>query len=229
MNRQIIFIIFNKNKINKIECVIFNQRNLFMGRKAILRKRKPITNKVVIWLNDLLIAVQSENLEVLTIDDMARLAKISKSTFYEYFESKEDVLLAACKIRVDYITNKLLLLNKQKPTTIKLYESLVEIFAEGTVGISISYIQSIKKNYTNSWLLIDGLIETFLKLLKEQYEIGISSGNYNTISIELLIQIDKLFVLQLVTNPILFSDKKYTLSKLVKDYLNLRLYGLLKR
>ncbi len=55
-----------------------------------------------------------------------------------------------------------------------------------------------------------------------------SEGIYTKTSIELLINIDKIFVLQVVTNFSLFNDQKYTLSQLIREYLNLRLNGLLK-
>jgi hypothetical protein len=61
-----------------------------------------------------------------------------------------------------------------------------------------------------------------------QYTKGMSEGIYTKTSIELLINIDKIFVLQVVTNFSLFNDKTYTLSQLIREYLNLRLNGLLK-
>lgn len=199
-----------------------------MGRKAVLKKRKPITNKVKNWLSDLLIKIQYENLEELTIDDLAKLAGISKSTVYEYFKSKEEILSAACKTKVEVLVNELALLRGENISTNELYEKFVELFANGTSDISIGFLQSIKKYYPNAWILIESFIESYLDLLKMQYTKGMSEGIYTKTSIELLINIDKIFVLQVVTNFSLFNDKTYTLSQLIREYLNLRLNGLLK-
>ena len=199
-----------------------------MGRKAVLKKRKPITKKVKSWLSDLLIKIQYENLEQLTIDDLAKLAGVSKSTVYEYFKSKEEILCAACEIKVEILVNELTLLRDKKITTNELYDKFVELFANGTSDISIGFLQSIKKHYPNAWLRIEGFIESYLNLLKMQYAKGMSEGIYTKTSIELLINIDKIFVLQVVTNFSLFNDQKYTLSQLIREYLNLRLNGLLK-
>ena len=199
-----------------------------MGRKAVLKKRKPITNKVKNWLSDLLIKIQYENLEDLTIDDLAKLAGISKSTVYEYFKSKEEILSAACKTKVEVLVNELALLRGENISTNELYEKFVELFANGTSDISIGFLQSIKKYYPNAWVLIESFIESYLDLLKMQYTKGMSEGIYTKTSIELLINIDKIFVLQVVTNFSLFNDKTYTLSQLIREYLNLRLNGLLK-
>lgn len=199
-----------------------------MGRKAVLKKRKPITKKVENWLSDLLVKIQYENLENLTIDDLARLAGKSKSTVYEYFKSKEEIIYAACGTRIEFLASELLLIDDNNHSTNEIYTALIELVANGTAGISIGFLQSIKQHYPSSWLLIDGFIESYLNLLKIQYEQGISEGVYTKTSIELMVNIDKLFVLQVVTNRSLFSDKKYELSQLIKDYLNLRLNGLLK-
>jgi hypothetical protein len=200
-----------------------------MGRKPVSRKRKPVTNKVNLWLRDLLICLQQEDIEQLTIDDMARLAGKSKSTIYEYFESKEEILMVACQTWTQVLSESILKKSQQNLNTIKLYEHLVEIFAEGTADISISFLQSVKLHYPKAWSVIEGFTDAFVDLLKLQYKQGIAEGIYNPISVDLLGQIDKLFVTQVVTDPAFFTDKKYTLSNLIRDYLNLRLTGLLKR
>lgn len=200
-----------------------------MGRKSLSRKRKNITKKVNVWLSELLIQLQHEDLEKLTMDDMARLAGKSKSTIYEYFESKEDILLAACQTRTKALSESILNISQQKLDTVKLYEHLVEIFAVGTVGISLSFLQNVKQYYPKAWSVIDKFTDDFVALLKVHYEKGISEGIFNPISVELLGHIDKFFVIQVVTSPAIFSDDQYTMSNLIRDYLNLRLNGLLKR
>jgi len=200
-----------------------------MGRKALTKNRKPITKKVEKWLEVLLLELQNKDLEKLTIDDLAELTKKSKSTIYIYFESKEEILIAACKTRLDTISNNLSLTFQEELDTVELYESLVQLFTEGTSGISLYFLQNIKQNYLSAWTLIEDFTDHFIELLKTQYKKGISEGLFNDFSIELASQIDKLFVMQVVTNPDLFNDKTYTTSQLINDYLNLRLTGLLKR
>mgnify|MGYP006076799597 CR=1 FL=1 len=199
-----------------------------MGRKSLNKKRKPINKKVDIWLGELLLNIQNKDLEKLTIDDLAKLAEKSKSTIYEYFESKEEILLAACKTRITTLSETISNTLQQKIDVIKLYERLVEIFAEGTSGISISFLQGIKQSYPNVWSIIENFTDNFVEILKEQYKLGIKEGIFNPISVDLMSHLDKIFVMQVVTNPTLFNDKEYTISKLISDYLNLRLKGLLK-
>lgn len=200
-----------------------------MGRKSLAKTRKAITPRTNKWLGALLQNLQEEDLESLTIDDIASIAGKSKSTIYEYFESKEDILLAACQTRTVQLSSAIQQTGNQQLPTLELYPKLMDIFAQGTANISISFLQSIRQHYPTAWSVINDFINDFVALLQMHYRQGIDEGLYNPVSVELLAHLDKLFVEQVVTNPSIFSDEKYTLSNLIKDYLNLRLTGLLKR
>ena len=115
-----------------------------MGRKSSSKKRKEVSGKVRKWLSQLLLDLQHENLEELTMDDIARLAGKSKSTIYEYFKSKEEILRAACETKTTAILTAISELQQQEMDTIERYSHLIEIFAGGTTGISFPFLQSIK-------------------------------------------------------------------------------------
>lgn len=200
-----------------------------MGRKSLTRKRKAVTHRTNKWLSKLLLGLQHEDLEALTIDDIARISGKSKSTIYEYFATKEDILFAACNTRTESLQAAIAQIGEQQLNTVGLYTQLIEIFAQGTADISIAFLQSIRQHYPEAWSVIDAFTTNFVELLKVLYEQGIATGIYNPVSVELLAHLDKLFITQVVTNPTIFSDEKFTLSSLVRDYLNLRLTGLLKR
>ena len=200
-----------------------------MGRKSISRRRKAITPKVNTWLRVLLQRLQHEDLEQLTMDDLARIAGKSKSTLYEYFETKEDILVAACRTKTDDLSRDILKATETESNTVQLYTALVQVFAEGTEDITIAFLQRVKKDLPQAWSVIDEFTDQFVELLKQLYKQGISEGIYNDFSVDLLGYLDKHFVIQVVTNPALFTDADHTVSKLVKDYLNLRLTGLLIR
>lgn len=200
-----------------------------MGRKSVIRERKQITPKAKLWLSDLLLALQFEDLELLTIDDIATLAGKSKSTIYEYFKSKEDVMLALCQERINKLSTALIDLIDLGLDTVPLYGKLIELFSEGTAGISITFLRGIRDHYPASWQIIDTFTDNYVDVLKAHYQLGIDSNVYNSASVEMMGHIDKLFIVQVITNPDIFSDEKHTISDLARDYLNLRLNGLLKR
>ena len=199
-----------------------------MGRKSREKTRKTPTAKVQIWLAKLLIDLQDQDLRTLTMDDFVRISGRSKSTFYTYFEKKEDVLMAACQTRIDSIFSDLNAIDFTAYEVSDLYRELIEVFASGTAGIRLDFLQTIRDIYPSIWQQIEVLTDAYVGLLKGLYERGMESGLYNQISVELLTSMDRMFVIELVTNTEIFTDKKYTVSDLVRDYLNLRLNGLLK-
>ncbi len=200
-----------------------------MGRRAVLRERQDITPRVRLWLEQLFARIQDEDLAQMTIDDMAQLAGKSKSTIYQYFSSKEDIMEAACRHRVDAIMQSLHPIIREETNTVQQYKDLVEVFAKNTADMSIAFLQGVKEYFPSAWSVINDFTDQFIILLQAQYTKGISENLYNPISVELLGQMDKLFVSHVVSNPSLFSDNDYKLDDLIRDYLNLRLMGLLKR
>ena len=200
-----------------------------LGRKAIRKPRKEITKKVNAWLAELLIKLQEEPLAELTIDDLASLANKSKSTIYQYFQTKEDILLAACQTRIQQLSNTIFIEIDHSQGLLPKYKQMVEAFIDGISDISISFLEGIKKHYPIAWAAIDSFTDKFVKLLSELYQQGMKEGLFANISLELLAQLDKHFVSQIVTDPSLFVNKPITLSQLVKDYLTLRLTGLMQK
>ena len=157
-----------------------------MGRKSIVKNRKPITKRVNKWLADLLIVLQDKDLEQLTIDDIAALANKSKSTIYEYFESKEDILLAACQTRIKTLSDLLHNERAQKGNPIDRYEYLMEVLTEKLADISTFFLQKIKLHYPSSWNAIDNFTDEFVKSVTALYQEGIKQGVYYPISIDLM-------------------------------------------
>ena len=118
-----------------------------MGRKSLSRDRRKINKKVKAWLNKLLVRLQHEDLDKLKMDDLAKLAGRSKSTIYEYFESKEEILIAVCQVKTESLSRSILDIRIQGLDTNEQYRKLVKNFAEGTEEISISFLQDIKEHF----------------------------------------------------------------------------------
>ncbi len=200
-----------------------------MGRKALEKIRKIPTDKINQWLKLLLVKLQTVELANLTIDDLAKLSGKSKGTIYKYFESKEEVVLAACQTRVEVVTKIILNIHQDTSTPVEVrYRQLLEEFSARLSDITISFFYDIQLYYPTSWNAINGVSDVFVTLLEDLYQQGIDKGLFRPISIELLKTLDRFFVTQVITNQAIFKDPNYTLNYLVRDYLQLRLEGLNK-
>ena len=200
-----------------------------MGRKAAEKLRKEPTKKMNQWLKLLLVKLQSVELANLTIDDLAKLSGKSKSTIYKYFESKEEVILAACQTRIEAVTKIIQNIHQDTSTPVEVrYRQLLEEFSARLSDITISFFHDVQLYYPTSWDAVNGVSDLFVSLLEDLYQQGMDKGLFRPISIELLKALDRFFVTQIITNQAIFKDPNYTLNYLVRDYLRLRLDGLNK-
>lgn len=200
-----------------------------MGRKAVEKIRKAPTDKINQWLKALLVKLQTVELANLTIDDLAQLSGKSKATIYKYFESKEEVILAACQTRIDVVTPLIKNIHQDTSTPVEVrYRQLLEEFSARLSDIRISFFHDVQLYYPTSWAAISGVSELFVSLLEDLYQQGIAKGLFRPINIELLKALDRFFVTQIITNRAIFKDPDYTLNYLIRDYLRLRLEGLNK-
>ena len=197
-----------------------------MGRKSKSKERKALTPKAEKWLGKLFIDLQNEDIALLSIDDIASLACKSKSTLYEYFSSKEEILLTLCSLRVRSLSAVIQQMDRSSPKSVERFEAIILAFSEGISDISISFLRGIHDNYPDAWSVINAFIDKFMEILRHEYEEGMKRGLYRTVSLDLLTLLDRYFVTQIVTSREEFSDPGYRLSDLVVDYLNLRLRGL---
>lgn len=198
-----------------------------MGRKAVEKIRKDPTDKVHQWLTSLLLKLQSIELAHLTIDDLAKLSGKSKSNIYKYFESKEDLILAACQTRLQVLQNVVDQIAQDKSLVLETrYTHLLEQISTGMSDITISFLYDIQTYYPRSWKAINAFSDSFVALMEELYLEGMQKGLYHPISLDLLGTLDRYFVTQVVTNQQIFKNPDYHLSHLIRDYMRLRLYGL---
>ncbi len=200
-----------------------------MGRKAVEKVRKAPTDKINQWLRLLLVKLQTVELANLTIDDLAKLSQKSKGTIYKYFESKEEVVLAACQTRIEAVTPIIKNIYQDTSTPVEVrYRQLLEEFSVRLADITISFFHDVQLYYPTAWEAISGVSELFVSLLEDLYQQGMDKGLFRPISIELLKALDRFFVTQIITNQAIFKDPNYTLNYLIRDYLQLRLEGLNK-
>lgn len=165
------------------------------------------------WLELLLVKLQSVELSDLTIDDLAKLSGKSKATIDNYFESKEDVILAACLTRIKVVMEVVFKIQQDKTTPIGVrYSRLLEQFSAGVSDITVSFLHDIKTYYPTSFATINLFRDSFVTLQEELYLTGMNNGLFRPLPIELLEALDKYFFTQIVTNRQIFRNPEYTLN-----------------
>ena len=173
------------------------------------------------WLDQLIPALADQNLSQLTIDDIAALTKKSKSTIYEYFEAKNDIIYAAVQRRVskiDHLPNA-----AEGESVFAAYHSLIDWLVTHVDDISFSFLNQLENNFNDSWELIVGFMQKLLNTLKALYARGIEENVFRPVSLEILMAMDEFFILKSLSQ----SDKSQTIDHLVVAYVDIRLNGIL--
>ena len=95
-------------------------------------------------------------------------------------------------------------------------------------GISAHFLQELKMHFPSSWQQVWKFLEELLSELRVYYEWGISSGKFSPVSVDLLIELDRYFISQLITDVEFHAQAGISLEQIVADFIQLRFEGLLR-
>ena len=197
-----------------------------MGRKSIERKRKPLSKKAKIWVRDLIPILQQQDLQKLTLDELAELIGKSKSTIYTYFSTKEEIYKTVVEMILDdlsFVTSDEAIQGKDYEL---IYRRMLLKLSEGIHGLHINFLEQIQSNFPEIWKLIEDFSFTVISNFEVIYQRGMNSGQFKTFRISLLTAMDHHFVLSMMTNSEQFQKQGMSLNDLVTEYLELRLSAL---
>lgn len=193
-----------------------------MGRKSVEKTRKPLSPKMKRWLDNLIPLLLNKDLSQLTIDDIATLTKKSKSTIYEYFESKQDIIYTAVEQRIAKLDD--LPKPSDGESVLLTYNSLIEWLIKHLDDISFSFLNQLENNFEHSWELINEFMNRLLQTLKNLYAQGIKQGVFRSVSLEILVDLDEFFITKWLSR----EDKDQTIDKMILDYVDIRLNGIIQ-
>ena len=197
-----------------------------MGRKALDKARRPLSEKAKTWMRDLLPKLQDKQLDKLTLDQIALLSGRSKSTIYTYFNSKEEIYLTAIQMVLKDLKASIY---TEIPKNFSMEESYREILlkiSKGISGLSIQFLGEIQTYFPKVWMEVEQFTDQLLLTFRAIYKRGMQSGEFQFFNVELLMAMDSHFVMSIMTDSKRFKHNDITLNDLVVEYLELRIKAL---
>ncbi len=198
-----------------------------MGRHAVDKKRKQERTKVREWAIDLLPKLQEVSLANLTIDELARLIQKSKSTIYQYFKSKEEIISYVVQVRLESMASFVSILREEPFRPKQQYQEFLLLLCNGARDIQSKFLNDLREYYPTAWQMVTFFLNELIREVKRFFERGVELGFFRNVSSELLARIDQLFVFQIMTDAKMTKNGA-ALDKLVHDYLTVRFEGVLK-
>ena len=199
-----------------------------MGRKSIVRDRKPLNDKAKSWIRELVPLLQDKALDALTLDELAALMGRSKSTIYSYFATKEEIYQTVVQLVLENLVDTISPKALEEEDMEKVLEHMLITISEGIEGISIHFLGQIRQHFPEVWQIIEGFTDLLLANFEEIYSRGMESGTFRKYNLKLLLALDRHFVMSIMTDASMFDGQGLRLDQLVKEYIELRLYALRK-
>lgn len=198
-----------------------------MGRKATDKNRKALSDKQTKWVEELYPKLNEKGLKGLTMDSIAKMMGKSKSTVYEYFKSKEDLVEAAIQYKLGQLAGFESILNDGTIGFEKRYLVVMEHVGKVLSDISTKLLTDIKDFFPALWSRIEEFIDFATGVLQVHYEEGIRKGIYNEIDPSILVLSDRLFF-QAISDPKFLRRQGITIEQAFEQYLKLKFYGMIK-
>jgi AcrR family transcriptional regulator len=199
-----------------------------MGRKALIRKRKIDRVKTDEWIKILFPYFQKNGLKGITMDLVASQLNKSKTTVYDYFQTKEQLLEMMVDFKLSEIkTFENILYNETISYTERCYQMLKHQ-ADHISDISNLFLSDLRDLYPNLWAKVEVFLDYCVNLMKDFYEKGIIQKEFNTINPVILALNDQLFF-KILSNPDFLLQNNITLQEAFEQYSILKFFGILKK
>lgn len=200
-----------------------------MGRKSTDKNRKQNDEKKQQWALQAFPLFQMGNLHGLTIDDIAKWLGKSKSTLYEYFESKDEIILLGLLERFRQLMGYKEILLDDKRAHTQRYSDFLAFMLPQIKDISAQFLVELKRDFPAMWTIAQAFLGELLGLLGDYHLSGIQAKAFKPLSAELMVKMDSLFISEVLMQPDFLLQHGLSLSQLVEQYLVMKFEGIVQR
>jgi AcrR family transcriptional regulator len=198
-----------------------------MGRKPIDRYRykdELIKEKYVIKF---MIYFQNNGLENFSMSKMAADLKMSKTTIYNHFTTKEEIISAVVDYKLSIIKDYQTVLENITLPFIERYRKSMLFFCVQTFDISAPILFHIEVNYPKIWKKVEQFQLGVMRNLKSYYEVGIEIGLFKKEMNPFLLYLDDQKFFELLSNQKVLSDHNITVLDAFNHHFSIKFKGIL--
>lgn len=199
-----------------------------MGRKAVTKTRIHNYKKVEKLIELLTIAFKKHGTRKYTMETIAAELNISKSTLYQYFSSKDEMV---SKVLFNFLQGVSEFENNLNNTMLPFedrYFKNLALFSKSFSGMSNIFIADIKIDYPLIWNNIEKFNEYVSTVVKKFYEDGINAGVFSNFDSAIMAETDKLFF-NMISNIEFLEKNNLTVNDVFENFFKMRLHGILNK
>ncbi|GEM_PF-821909 len=182
-----------------------------MGRKSVHKERIDNDKAREKLVTKCMVYFQNHGTSA-TMSKLAKEISVSKTTIYNHFKTKEDLVHEATKMKLSIISDYESVLQNKTLPYLERYRKAMLFFCVQFFDISSQYLKDMENDFPKTWKLMVKFQEKVSSDLLIYYRQGLEKGIFiSSVSPELLTLNDHLFF-QSLSNP--KGLKKYNISVL---------------
>jgi len=199
-----------------------------MGRKPILKYRKKDDSITQRWIEKILPHFQQHGFKQYSMDEVVKLAGVSKATFYKYFSSREKLLDSIISYQIHEIAKFRDALFNNEQTYYERYYNAIQISSKAISQISGKFLEDIRQVYPEKWKAVEEFKNHAVSLLEEFYEEGIRDGYLMNIHPRLMAVNDHLIFTQM-TDPQFLKKTGLSMQEVFDHYFRMKNEGVISQ
>jgi AcrR family transcriptional regulator len=198
-----------------------------LGRKAIERYRYKDTKVREKHTIRFMLYFQQNGIENFSMSKMAADLKMSKTTIYNHFETKEEVIEAAVDYKLSVIKEyETVLHNLTLPFTERYRKSML-FFCVQTFDVSGKLLMQIKEKYPAIFRKVEKFQAEVFFNLKSYYQVGIDIGVFDQECSPLLLSLHDRQFFELLSNHKILTDNGVEVLDAFKHHYKVKFLGVL--
>ncbi|MCT4580784.1 MAG: TetR/AcrR family transcriptional regulator [Flavobacteriales bacterium] len=198
-----------------------------MGRKTVDKKRyvdKAVKDRYTVKL---MVYFQNNGLTNASMSELAKELGISKTTLYNHFKSKEEMVEEAVKYKLKVIGEyQSVIENITLPYTERYRKSML-FFCVQTFDISSLILSQLETDYPSVWKRVQVFIRNVMLDLISYYEIGIDIGVFKKDANPLLLSLNDQQFFDLLANKNFLKDNNIKVLDAFNHHYSIKFNGLI--
>lgn len=197
-----------------------------MGRKTVDKKRyvDPVVKEK--YIIKLMVFFQNNGLTNVSMSGLAKELNISKTTLYNHFKSKEEMVEEAVKYKLKIIGEyQTVIENITLPYTERYRKSML-FFCVQTFDISSLILSQLEADYPSVWRRVQVFIRNVMQDLISYYEIGIDIGVFKKDANPLLLSLNDQQFFDLLANKDFLKNNDIKVLEAFNHHFHIKFNGL---
>jgi len=199
-----------------------------MGRKAIARERKTDLSKTGSWADILFPFFQENGIKGITMNTVASVLNKSKTTLYDYFRTKEELLEFLIDKQLNQIKAFANILEDQNLSFVDRHIKALEHLAMNISEISNLFLADLRSHHPELWEKVESFLDFASGILEKFYKQGIKMGAFKDLNPTLLAMSDRMFF-KTLADPDFLNDANMSIKEAFEQYLEMKFFGLVKK